>query len=205
MFKYSWTKIIYNFRQNVLYLEEKSLIYVHIINYFIYCVVSIQSEVIFCPNTGHSHSKNAFYFCCKLWHLLKVDINDASSTTCLGVMFFKDLSKQWIRLAHTHIPATRSIKTCTSQMNSTFISKENQLNGWNNTDNLDSETSKQYKKKISKIIPDDTGQYHSCPLARNCVFHSVTLNQRRTRILIYKHQEVTTTHILCPAVLAFLI
>lgn len=45
-------------------------------------------------------------------------------------------------LAHTHIPARRSIKTSVSQINSIIISKENELNGWNNTDNLESGTSK---------------------------------------------------------------
>jgi len=30
--------------------------------------------------------------------------------------------------------------------------------------------------------------------------HSVTVNQSRTRILTYKHQELTITHVLCPAV-----
>lgn len=42
---------------------------------------------------------------------------------------------------HTY-PRQKDIKTSMSQINSIFISKDNELNGWNNTDNLEPGTSK---------------------------------------------------------------
>lgn len=44
-----------------------------------------------------------------------------------------------------------------------LISKETEVSDWNNTD--DSETSNM--EKMSKIIPEEKGQNHSCPLIWN--------------------------------------